>query len=100
MPTRRRIIAFLRTYLREHGYAPAVREIMAACNVSSTSLVTYHLRRLADEGVIARDEGVTRSIRLTGLGEEDVVPKGRYVVPGDTVQVDVDGFVQHGVFVA
>lgn len=92
MQRRRLILAYITTYIREHAYPPTIREIMKACRVTSTSVVLYHLKHLEADGEIALvGEGVARGIRLTGA---------RFVVPGDKVQVDIDGLVQHGAFVA
>ena len=99
MKRRRLILEFLSRYIREHGYAPSVREVCEACRVPSTSAVAYHLRKLEEEGAIRRDEGVARSVRVIVRAAPSNAG-GRFVVPGDRVQVDIDGFVQHGAFVA
>lgn len=60
--TRERILQFIRTRHAEGNLVlPSYREIMDACGVSSTSVVNYHLRRLARDGAIIRTPGVARS---------------------------------------
>jgi repressor LexA len=59
-----RILEFLRNFLDEKGYPPSIREIQAACDVSSTSVVDYNLRILEREGHIRRDREVSRGIEL------------------------------------
>jgi|TARA_Y100000310_G_scaffold343146_1_gene449434 repressor LexA len=71
MPTKRTrdIVAEIRRYIAEHGFAPTLREIMAGTGITSTSVINYHLYHLQETGVITRDEGKARSIRLTGTPE-------------------------------
>jgi repressor LexA len=54
--TRENILAFLRTYKEEKGYAPTLREIARACAIKSLSVVQFHLDRLELAGVIRRDK--------------------------------------------
>lgn len=48
----------------EHAPMPTVRELMRACGLSSTSVATYNLSLLEKAGIIVRDSGKARSIRL------------------------------------
>lgn len=61
---RRRILDFIRDFLKERGYAPTVRDIVRGCDISTSSVVQYHLDILEKEGYIRRDPQVFRSIRL------------------------------------
>jgi len=63
---REKILEYIRRFFDEKGYAPTVRDIMKGCNISSTSLVQYHLNILEKEGQIRRDPEVFRSIQLMG----------------------------------
>jgi SOS-response transcriptional repressor LexA len=64
---RERIYAFLLDYGQEHQPSPTIREIQAACHISSTSVVNYHLGILETDGRIVRAvDGQSRGIRLTG----------------------------------
>jgi repressor LexA len=67
---RERILEYIRRFFDEKGYAPTVREILRGCNISSTSLVQYHLNILEREGQIRRDPEVFRSIQLV---EKDII---------------------------
>jgi repressor LexA len=67
---REKILEYIRRFFDEKGYAPTVRDIMRGCNISSTSLVQYHLNVLEKEGQIHRDPEVFRSIQLM---EKDIV---------------------------
>ena len=61
---REAIVAFVGRYIDEHGYSPTYREIMAACDIGSTSVAEWHVGRLARDGRITRVPGVPRTIRM------------------------------------
>jgi repressor LexA len=67
---RERILEYIRRSFDEKGYAPTVRDILRGCDISSTSLVQYHLNILEREGQIRRDPEVFRSIQLV---EKDII---------------------------
>ena len=60
-----RILTFLRHYVQEHGYPPSVRDVVAGCELSSTSVADYNLRILERQGHITRDSERARTIVLT-----------------------------------
>ncbi len=64
--TRQRILGFIGKFLNERGYAPTVREIARGCNISTPSVVQYHLNMLEQQGHIRRDPEIFRSIQLMG----------------------------------
>jgi hypothetical protein len=54
--------------VRERGYSPSYREIMAGCRLSNPSLVAYHLAFLVDAGRLTvaaseRGEWLPRTLR-------------------------------------
>ena len=64
------IVDFLETFIAEHDYPPSIRDIQTGCNISSTSVVDYNLKRLEEKGLIRRDREVSRAIELlNGSGE-------------------------------
>ena len=70
----RHILSFIGEYIREHGYAPSIREIKSeveraglvrtASGNTSTSVVDYNLRALEEAGFIRRDRNKSRAIEL------------------------------------
>jgi repressor LexA len=68
------MLSFIGDYIREHGYAPSIREIKGeveraglvrtASGNTSTSVVDYNLRALEDGGYIRRDRNKSRAIEL------------------------------------
>lgn len=89
-PRQQQILTFVRDYSAEYGRAPSIREICTGCSISSTSVASYHLRRLEAAGRLERAGVVSRGLRVVGA---------RYVMPGDTVHVLVDGFVVEAPYV-
>ncbi len=63
--TRRAVLFFIVEYLGENGYPPSIREIQDEVGISSTSVVSYNLDKLAEAGLIERESTVSRGIRLS-----------------------------------
>ncbi len=66
----RGILEFINHFSDEHGYPPTIREIGAAVNIKSTSVVNYNLNKLNKEGFIARSKKFSRGIRVVGQNGE------------------------------
>ncbi len=62
------IFRFLESFISEHDYPPSIRDIQHGCDISSTSVVDYNLKRLEERGFIRRDREVSRAIELLGNG--------------------------------
>ncbi len=84
------ILAFLSDYIGENGYPPSIREIGDAAGISSTSVVSYNLKRLEEKGYIDRDPEVSRGLRLTS--EDAVANSGR----DDVIQLPLLGRIVAG----
>jgi sulfur relay (sulfurtransferase) DsrC/TusE family protein len=56
------MLAYIKDYWKEHGFSPAVRDIMKDLDISSTSVVIYRLELLEKYGQIKRTKDVSRSI--------------------------------------
>src|SRR5207302_7734433 len=63
-PKQRGILRFLEGFIAEHDYPPSIRDIQTGCDISSTSVVDYNLKRLEEKGYIRRDREVSRAIEL------------------------------------
>ncbi len=61
---------FIRSYIQENGYPPAVRDICAGVGVRSTSTIHGHLKRLQETGRIAYSSGKRRAITLPEQQED------------------------------
>lgn len=87
--TRLRILNFIRKFLDERKYTPTVRDIARGCNISTPSVVQYHLNKLESQGHIYRDPKVFRSIRLVEKKREAVssVPLMGTIAAGQPIPV-------------
>ena len=87
--TRSRILNFIRRFLDSRGYAPTVRDIARGCNISTPSVVQYHLNMLEEQGFIRRDPEVFRSIQLVERKREAVsrVPLLGTIAAGSPIPV-------------
>jgi hypothetical protein len=54
------------SFWREHGYSPAIRDLMCRTDYTSTSVVRSNLHRLRDLGLIDFDAKINRSIIVIG----------------------------------
>jgi repressor LexA len=63
-PRQKAVLRYLREYRLAHGYAPAMREIMEATGITTTSIVQYDLQALERAGHIRRVFGQPRTIVL------------------------------------
>lgn len=71
---RSEIYDFLVRYIDSHGYGPSVREICDAVELRSTATVHYHLRQLAEQGMIRIGDGKKRAISLIKSQQEPLPP--------------------------
>jgi len=95
------ILEFIEKFLKQHRYPPTIREIGAACNISSTSVVNYNLNKLEREGYILRDREVSRGLRLSGHGVQAPsrlvsVPLVGRIVASEPVPVPGSDFAYFG----
>ncbi len=64
----REVVGAIARYLAAHGYAPSVRDVMAASGFTSTSHAAHWLRACEAAGLIVRAPRRARAIRLTAAG--------------------------------
>lgn len=85
-------------YIREcaqESRVPSVREICSVTGLRSTSTVHLHLKTLEEKGLIERDKGLNRSIRLSGSEKSSQIPIMGRVTAGLPILAveDVEGYV-------
>lgn len=81
-----KIYAYIAACIREQGYPPSVREIGEAVGLKSPSTVHFHLKHLAEAGVIEKGTGKGRAITLTEPAlQEDKVPIVGNVAAGSPI---------------
>lgn len=60
------VFKYIRSTIRNHGYAPSVRDICSAIGIKSTSTVHSYIKQLEDKGYITRADGKSRAIKING----------------------------------
>ncbi|MDP2719471.1 MAG: transcriptional repressor LexA [Dehalococcoidia bacterium] len=87
----KKVLEFLTNYTDARGYPPSIRDIAAACKISSTSVVDYNLKVLENGGYIRRDPEVSRGIEIieSSRRREKVaeIPLLGYVAAGEPIPV-------------
>ena len=80
----------------EDGRVPSVRELCNATGLKSTSTVHLHLNTLEEKGLIEREHGVNRCIKIVGKGEKSTnVPVLGKVAAGEPILAveQIEGYV-------
>jgi repressor LexA len=87
-PKRKRILEFVAGFIREKGYPPSVRDVMAGCSLSSSSVAQYNLDVLERRGFIRRAHDVSRGITLTEKeADAAVIPLLGCIAAGEPIPV-------------
>jgi repressor LexA len=58
------MLAFIEKYLEKNGFPPTHEEIRVGLNISTKSLVNYHLEALEEAAMLTRSPNTPRGIRL------------------------------------
>jgi len=65
-PRQQAILDYIQRHIESHGWPPTIREMRDGLQMSSTSVVAYHLNRLAKYGLVKLTPQVARGIKLQG----------------------------------
>ena len=68
----RSVYEYVSKTIRENGYSPSVRDIKEALGFKSTSNVHTYLSRLEERGLLCKESGKSRTLRIGG--ENEVAP--------------------------
>lgn len=64
MKTRDRIFNVIKEYREEYGISPSFRDIQHRTGIVSTSVVSFHIDRLINEGRINKIPNTARSLTI------------------------------------
>jgi repressor LexA len=91
------LLSFIWDYLRTYNRPPVYREIEKAIGANSTSVVSYHVRRLEKMGLLRRDDHVARGLSLT---DEALAQLGKLSdsirQAANFVQIPIKGYIVAG----
>ncbi len=72
------ILTFIKKYIAEHGYPPAIREICAGVGLNSPATVFVHIKNLQRDGYLRSTNNKFRTIEV--IGENEYLEKNEDVV--------------------
>lgn len=78
----RDIFNFIKRSYEDRGFPPSIREIGTEFGMSSTNGVRYHLNVLSEAGLIVREKGTFRGIRMAEESNRDLREVGNLPVLG------------------
>lgn len=58
------ILEYIAATIEKKGYSPSIRDIKAALNIKSTSTVHTYLQRLGEKGLLSKEDGKSRTLRI------------------------------------
>ena len=70
----KQMLAFIEDFMEDNRYPPTLEEIRLGLNISSKSLVNYHLEALENAAILSRTPNKSRGIRLVNESETFRVP--------------------------
>ncbi len=62
----RAIYEYVKDTIEKNGYSPSVRDIRSALGIKSTSTVHVYIQRLEEKGLISKENGKSRTLRIDG----------------------------------
>lgn len=91
--SQQKVLDYLKIRSQE-GISPSVREICEATGFSSTSTIHAHLKTLEERGLIIKEKGLNRSIRIAGERSVPVPVIGKVTAGAPIFATeDVDGYI-------
>lgn len=88
------ILRFVAEFVDEFKYPPTIREIGAACDISSTSVVKYNLNKLEGDNLIERAAEVSRGLSLNWANLETAGLLADFRKPAEQVVDGANGVVK------
>ena len=62
----RAIFEYVKDTIEKNGYSPSVRDIRSALGIKSTSTVHVYIQKLEEKGLISKEDGKSRTLRVDG----------------------------------
>lgn len=81
------VLNYIEETIREHGYAPTLREIGAFMGIRSTNGVNDHLRALERKGFLSREDMKSRTLRPIKRAAPPLQESGPPSVPSGPIEL-------------
>jgi len=79
----RELLAFIESFISEHGYSPSYREIMPGCNYTSVATVALHVNSLIKRGHLRKRDHSARSLEVVAEAPQPKQLSTNLVKPGE-----------------
>ena len=94
-----RMLAFIKDFVVANGYPPTHEEIRTGLELSSKSLVNYHLEALEDANLLSRAPNTPRGIQLEAGAPSPVTPWADEMQQLDVLELTFDSITdRHNLF--
>lgn len=90
----KQMLAFIETFVGKNGYPPTLEDIRAGLQISTKSLVNYHLEALEGAALLSRSPNTPRGIRLATEREPFTVPLTSSLLPDNPPDLDEQDVVE------
>lgn len=81
------LLNFVDMFIREHGYGPSYREVMAALGYKSVSTVAIHINGLIEKGYVRKRDNTARSLEVVSAQyESGAGPNSTVIAPKNTAK--------------
>lgn len=67
----RETLTFIEAFIKQHGYSPSYREIMAGCHYTSVATVALHVNNLIKRGHLQKRDNSARSLEVIASADTD-----------------------------
>src|SRR5690606_24819008 len=78
----RELLAFIESFIAEHGYSPSYREIMKSLNYTSVATVSLHVTNLIKRGHLRKRDNAARSLEVVDQPKAPVLATNQ-IKPAD-----------------
>ncbi len=77
----RELLTFIESFIKEHGYSPSYREIMAGCSYNSVATVALHVNNLIKRGHLIKRDHSARSLEVVGAENTETAVSTNQIKP-------------------
>lgn len=68
----KQVLDYISAFIKEHSYAPSIRDIQGHFGLKSTKGVKDHIDRLVEKGYLKRTDGTARALKVVGNSNTDI----------------------------
>ncbi len=73
---RQQICQFIDRFRNQNGYSPTIRDVCRGVGLKSTSRVLHYFRTMERDGLLKREQGVSRSVSVVAQTRDRKATRG------------------------